>query len=235
MLCRALGDAERTDYVEWATARLARGDDTPNLRILAGLSPTRDPDDIEPYFRRACADLSIVVPEQCAPLQDCAQLIRRSYEMGKCSAAQTIRRMADLYRLTDYADPLLGVWMDMDDEIGFLDADLGGYMYPRGALSDLDAAVRREWHLLDRGRALNLDRRFRNLLRCVACGYVGEGVTKPNSFLQRLLLLRRRRVAPRQQLCGRCGTDRFESLSDPDVRSSYFDALERAQGSDAAG
>jgi hypothetical protein len=51
-LKRAMNSAAPADYVNWAVERLIEGLDTPALRILAGLNPRLERDDIEPCFKK---------------------------------------------------------------------------------------------------------------------------------------------------------------------------------------
>jgi hypothetical protein len=46
------------DAVEWATELLERGFDTPNLRVLAGLSPDPDSADVERHLQLALEELA---------------------------------------------------------------------------------------------------------------------------------------------------------------------------------
>src|ERR1043166_2761635 len=61
-----LGIAEPRCLVDWATDQLVAGQDSPHLRILAGLNGN-DREEIQAFFAKALTDLGIPLPdrEQC--------------------------------------------------------------------------------------------------------------------------------------------------------------------------
>jgi hypothetical protein len=55
-------NATGADYFRWGERALECGYDSPSLRILAGLGSETTWSEAEPYFRRAIAELGIVLP-----------------------------------------------------------------------------------------------------------------------------------------------------------------------------
>ena len=55
------------DLVAWALSELEAGLDTPNLRILAGLTESADSWEVERYFNRTLDDLKIELPDGPPP------------------------------------------------------------------------------------------------------------------------------------------------------------------------
>jgi hypothetical protein len=223
MLRRALGRALAEEYVDWAVAELCRGDDGPNLRILAGLSPRFERAEVEPCFLLACAELGLSASGADAPALETAGLIRRAFESGELDPHDAIDMMADLYRSGEYQEEVLGPWERMLDELTFGE----GYSYPREKLEPLEAAVRREWSLLDRALALSLPRGWLRQTRCANCWHVGHVRLVQPSLFARVLGNIRGKPPRFQVLCERCGSDRQSTLDDPDARAAYFDRLER--------
>lgn len=57
------GTPTGAEYFRWGECALEHGLDSPSLRILAGLGPQTTWSEAEPYFRRAIAELGIVLPK----------------------------------------------------------------------------------------------------------------------------------------------------------------------------
>jgi hypothetical protein len=55
------GDAK--DCVDWAVEAMCRGEDSPNLRILAGLTPPLSAFEVRDYASRALRELEIEIPQ----------------------------------------------------------------------------------------------------------------------------------------------------------------------------
>ena len=227
LLDRALGRLEAEDYVAWAVARLVAGDDTPDLRVLAGLVPKFDREEVEKYFLRTCMQLAIDVPNLTASWwRDAAKHIRRLFDAGKLSATQVVDRMAQLYVDSGYSDPLLGVWYNIAEELAWLNAyeTSAGFWYPH-PLGDLNAVVRHEWSLFDLG-ALDSEvpAKFAAFIRCEDCGHIGEPVLRRKTFLDAIssVLPWVRLKPPLWVTCSRCGSFDYRSITDPEVRADYF-------------
>ena len=232
-LDRALDLAADEDYVAWAVARLVAGDDTPDLRVLAGLNPRFDRQEIGKYFLRACQELSIELPDLSSNRpRDAAMLIRRLFDLGVLSAEHVVGRMARLYEESDYSDPLLDVWYFIDQEMSLRGTPEEAYLsyYPHG-LSDLDAVVRREWQLFEWGVVgSQVPGGFTSFTRCEDCGHIGMPVLKRKTLLEAIKarLPWVRPMPPIWAACRRCGSFNHRSISDPEVREDYF---ARSEGS----
>ena len=115
-LDRWMGDALGEDYIAWAVDLLVAGRDTPALRILAGLNPTHERGEIEEYFLRTCKELGLEPVELSDNPRDAVPLVRRLSRSGILSPKETLHHMSRLYELSEYSDPLLGLWFALDDE-----------------------------------------------------------------------------------------------------------------------
>lgn len=178
LLRRALGRAQPEDYVDWAVDRLSHDVDGPNLRILAGLNPRFDQDDIEHYFQLSCGEVGLTGVGPTSPM-DTARMIRRSYEHGRIAPAEAVELMADVYQASGYQEELLAPWYGMLEEMRWGE----GYFYSPAALASVEGAVRREWLLLDRALALALPGGWLGLTHCTDCGHFGEALVKEPSLV----------------------------------------------------
>ena len=144
LLDRWMGYALPEDYVAWAVELLVAGRDTPSLRVLAGLNPNLERDDIEVYFLRSCKELKLRPLESSDSPRDAVPLVKRLYRSGTLSPEETLQLLSRLFELSDYSDPLLGLWFAVDDEF-----------FPE-VMESLEEWIDREWELFDRAVGLDL-------------------------------------------------------------------------------
>ena len=154
LLYRWMGNALPEDYVAWAVEQLVDGRDTPSLRVLAGLIPTLERDDIEAYFLRTCKELELRPLESSDSPRDAVPLVRRLYRSGTLSPVETLRLMSRLYELSEYSDPLLSLWFGVKDEL-----------FPE-PMEFLEEWIDREWGLFDLAFELDLPSEFDRFCRC---------------------------------------------------------------------
>ena len=223
-----LGEATPEDHIAWAVRRLGEGFDTPSLRVLAGLDPTHERWEIEPYFLKSLEEADLEAAEGLDGPRDAARIVRRLFEDGRLSAEQTVARMSALHRRGEYADPILGIWHDLEEELLLEGSGHEGVFYPRDAIQPLESAVRREWVLFDRALALRLPDNFIELVRCEPCGHVGVPKRIPNTFLDSVkIALPWLRSPPNvRYTCAECGSERYRGISDPGVRELWYSVLE---------
>lgn len=230
-LRRCLGETTGEDYIVWAVEQLCGADDTPSLRILAGLNPALDRDEIEEFFLKACSELNLEAPKLDSSIGDRAVQLHAAYARGDLSARALVRVVAGLVRSPDNHSSVeeardrmaLAFWMDMEGELALAGTDYEGTLYPVTLLSRLDDAVRREWELFEHARRINLPPNFRYYVMCVSCGHVGSPGWRNPSFL-RVILQQSPLV---RTACSACGSTQCRSMSEPEVRSEYFARLER--------
>jgi hypothetical protein len=231
ILNRSLGAAIPEDYIDWAVNQLQSGIDTPNLRILAGLSVKFDNEEIESYFTKVCKELDIDAPLKTDNYYGTARLIKRAYDNKEISAKDAIKRMFDLYVESEYDDPLLSIWYSIDEELSHKGSEWGGYFYPVELLDSLDDLFVNEFNLFERALKLKLPRGFINFIKCEQCGYIGNSHLKPRYFKDKLVAkLPWGRKPALWHTCSECGSFEYISMSDPAVRNSYLSKLEREQG-----
>lgn len=221
LLRRALGRTRPEDYVSWAVDRLCRDDDTPSLRILAGLSTRLDRAEIEPYFLLACHELGLADTAASSSPLETAQMIRRAYDRGHVPPAEAVEMMAQVYESSGHQQELLAPWYSLREGLAWREP----YYYPLSALASVEQAVAREWSLLDRALALKLPPGWMRLTYCVQCEHVGHPRSKEPSWVVVFWSALTGRPAVSATTCERCGSTNITSLNDPEARSLYLARL----------
>ncbi|EAZ90260.1 hypothetical protein CY0110_04593 [Crocosphaera chwakensis CCY0110] len=216
LLNRALNCAMAEDYIEWAVERLCEGVDTPNLRILAGLNPKLEKDEIESYFRYTCKELNIdSFPRLDEPLT-MAGRIKRAYELDELSAETVVYMMDQVY--TKYYEPLLFVWSLIVEELSLKGTGHEGCFYPLEEFDSLDAVVQTEFSLFMRACFLDLPKEFEQFIQCDRCGYIGQSILSKKDHVSSQKMY--------WHLCRQCSYHKYHSMSDPKVRDIYFKRFE---------
>jgi hypothetical protein len=233
LLNRSIGYATPEDYIEWAVERLCEGMDSPSLRILAGLFVRFELDDIEPCFNNSCMELGIEFPALDAGPGKTAWLVKRAYDQGEVSAESALHMMAALYSMSDYSDPLLSVWYEIEEELAQKGSGCEGYFYPPEGLDSVEQVFELEWKLFERASRLDLPAVFIRYIRCAQCGHIGEPqprqkrLTLPGKL--RAMIARLNSTPSLWQACSRCGSFAYHNMVDPDVRDTYLTQLEGEQ------
>ena len=231
LLHRSLGAALPQDYIDWAVDQLASGVDTPNIRILAGLSAKLDTEEIESYFRKVCLELGIDAPLKTAHFNGTVRLIRRAYDCREISASDAIDRMYDLYIESDFGDSLLSIWDNIIEELALKGSGDGGYFYPPDLLDSPGRLFITEFSLLERALNLKLPKDFMHYIQCSRCNHIGESVLKHRSWWDKLAAkLSFNKTPALWHTCARCGSFEYACMWDPAVRDFYFSKLEKEQG-----
>jgi hypothetical protein len=203
---RALGFDIPEYYISWAIERLCEGADSEGLRILAGLDPVRERNEIEPCFLRAAAELEIELPAAAEPAMKEACRIRQLYDWGHISAQEAIRSMFWLCVEADYDDRYMLVWFYITEEDG------RGYYYPSQLHEDLDATFIHEWNLYRRAVLIGPPADFMDYVCCNRCGHAA----KPEPA--------------EPPTCSQCGSTDCPGMIDPFVRDRYLRSLESEHG-----
>lgn len=224
MLNRSIGSAFPDQYVAWAVQLLCDGADTPSLRILAGLNPKLETEEVEEYFLKTCRELNIYCFLPANEPRRSVFLFQRSYEEGEISSETAFHALARLYEQSNYADPLLAVFYEIEEELSLLGSGIEGRFYPIEFLKDLDAALKREFTLFREAALLDLPADFLQFIRCDRCGHIGESVSRYKTLKDKLKALfpgSRRRTC-RWPACTKCRSFSNETMMNPDVRREYF-------------
>lgn len=229
LLNRGLGFAVPQDYVSWAVDRLCEGDDGQALCILAGLNVELDREDVERYFRESCAELGIEVPSEPEIPRDSAVYIQQGYERGELTAGTALGMMEALYSQSGYSDPLLAIWLYVQEDLSLKGSGYEGCFYPPELLEDLDALFEREWELYRRAAALELPEGFLNFIECSACGHVGKPVWRQRSVIDGIKACFSGRKPPQSASCSECGSFEYCGITDPRARDRYFTRIEGEQ------
>ncbi|MDU8946770.1 hypothetical protein [Ovoidimarina sediminis] len=164
LLNRWFKTAMGEDYVEWAVQLLLRGEDSPSLRVLAGLNPNLERYEVEPNFLETCDELNIrPLPPDCNP-RSVVPLIRRLHRSNLMSAKEALDKMSELYEASEFSDPLLGLWFMVRDDYA---PELG---------EEIDRWVEDAWPFYDRAQVLELPQDFPKFVGCDHCGHIGMPV-----------------------------------------------------------
>jgi hypothetical protein len=232
LLNRAIGTGSREQCVAWAVDQMVAGADTPSLRILAGLNPQVDLDEVEEFFQKAAREMGIQDAMPSRDLRRAADIIWRCYSGGELTEDRVIDLMAMLYEKSEYQE--FRIWYDIQEELAMLGSGYEGCFYPPSALKDLKVLVQREWKLFQIAATINLPKDFMHFIRCKQCGHIGKA-----RFTSRGLTNRVRSVLPwikpRPPLwprCSACGSYDYRSMSDPDVREEFIKMQEANQASE---
>jgi len=214
LLDRWIGDAQAEDYIAWAVDLLVAGRDTPSLRILAGLNATHERSDIEEYFLRTCRELGLELLGCGDKPRDAVPLVKRLYRSGALPPEQTLHYMSRLYELSEYSDPLLGLWFALDD--GFFPDEM----------ESLEEWIDREWELFDRAVGLDLPDEFHRFVRCERCRHIGPPA-RPSFFASLRVLLTQGYIAADTQpsVCAKCRGSRLVRMACAEVQEDYFSRL----------
>lgn len=166
LLNRSMGLATPESHINWAVERLCEGVDSPSLRILAGLNVLLERDEIEEYFTKTCKELNIDSLLKLAEPRKIAYLVKKNYDLEEMSVEAALYMMAELYQKSEYSDPLLSVWYELEEELLAREDGNGGYFYPPDAIDSLENVFKREWALFERGLRLDLPEAFIRFIQC---------------------------------------------------------------------
>jgi len=231
LLNRALGTGSREQCVEWAVDQMVAGADTPSLRILAGLNPQVELDEVEEFFQKAAGEMGIQDAMPSRDLRRAADIIWRCYSDGELTEDGVIDLMARLYGKSDYQDALFRIWFDIQEELAMLGSGYEGCFYPPSALKDLKALVQREWQLFRLATTANLPKDYMQFIRCQRCGHIGKATFTCRGFTNRVrsVLPWLKPRPPLWPRCSACGNYDYRSMSDPDVREEFMRKQEANQ------
>jgi hypothetical protein len=234
LLNRAFGTSSREQYVEWAVDQMVAGVDTPSLRILAGLNPQVDLDEVEEFFQKAASEMGIHDTMPSRDLHRAADIIWRCYSDNELTEDRVIDLMARLYEKSEHQDSLFRVWYDIREELAMIGSGHEGCFYTPSALKDLRGLVQREWQLFKRAATVNLPEDFFHFIQCQRCGHVGAARFTRRGLINRVraVLPWIKRKPPLWPTCSACGSYDYRSLSDPVVREEFIREHEADQASE---
>jgi hypothetical protein len=99
---RSLG----ADAAEWATEQLAKGQDTPHLRQLAGTTGAENTFELEELFDRTARELGLTIPSPEDAIVEYARELARDYLDQRGGREQLLYELCDLCFSTDYKKEL---------------------------------------------------------------------------------------------------------------------------------
>jgi hypothetical protein len=120
--------------------------------------------------------------------------------------------MSRLYELSEYSDPLLGLWFSVEDEF-----------FPE-VMESLEKWIDREWDLFDRAVGLDIPGEFYRFGRCERCRHIGPPA-RVNFDNLHVLTTQGYAAAG---VCAKCGASGLRSMGYADVQEDYFSRLRGA-------
>ena len=140
---RAMNRVTAADYVEWATGMLTDGNDSPNLRVLAGLDERGSVFEAEEHFRKALRELQIPEPDETGKLRAYACHLARQILDGTLAAEAGVKALYQVCLATDYARPFM-VWLYLDDALDSIRAGDYPWTYETATAANYDDIVKVE-------------------------------------------------------------------------------------------
>ena len=142
---RVLGYVSASDYVNWAVEMLKKDYDSPNLRILAGLSPESRMIEVERYFFSCLQELNIdqELNPKVAVHTYASQIAKQIINGQFRSAREAIQPLYQICLDTGY-DPNYIVWIELDDALDSLYAGKFPYTYPSATLDNFNDLIKQE-------------------------------------------------------------------------------------------
>lgn len=215
---RALANRDPQRLIDWAERSLLAGEDSPSLRVLAGLGLGSAPDseEVSDYFVRALDELGVRAPTESEALHRYATLLVDRILAGDGDPRDIAFRLSKFYPATGYTDFLYSIWYYLDDDLVLMEdgheAIWSGV--PAGSIDDHIRAEARLWRALAR-LELPDDVFFRAI--CYACRHFGRPATR-----------HRRRWLGRSyatNVCAECGSDRLVHCHTYDGRKALLEIL----------
>jgi len=140
---RAMNRVTAADYVEWATETLAGGQDSPNLRILAGLDERGSVFEAEEHFNRALRELQILEPDEAGKLRAYACDLARQILDGTLTAEAGVKALYQVCLFTGYASGFM-VWIYLDDALDSIRSGNYPHTYETATAANYDDIVKME-------------------------------------------------------------------------------------------
>ena len=111
---RYLGTARHEDYVDWAVACLESDLDTKNIRILASLSKSTSPSEVENYFNRSLQDLGLTMPDHRECLVEFARGVAQRIVSNEVSPLYGCGQIYSVVRALDFPHEMIA-WLYLDE------------------------------------------------------------------------------------------------------------------------
>jgi hypothetical protein len=198
---RLVGNDSDEDYIDWAGACLQEGRDSKSLRKLSELASRRPliTKEVSFYFLRAIEELGMEIPDEAQAINAYARELVDGILDGDGDLRSSVYLLSVLYTLTDYADPKLAAWIDLNEDFGWLDAD-DRYISREGVnRANIEDKVKKEAELYRKLEALEIPADFVSYCFCDNCDYLGKAkeVRKRSFFTGEVSI---------EDRCPRCGS-----------------------------
>lgn len=229
----ALGEARAAELVDWAVARLERGEDTEPIRILAGLDRDGHAADAADWFRKAVASLGMEPTSDGDALEGYARALVEAVADGTVASRDGVARLVTLHNDITFGtrhEPALELYhfVTLDDALDLMDT--GGDVYtslcPGLTPDNADAFVRDEARLVLAFADLEVPA---GLFRTAYCGGCGRRVVPATRIVEPWYLrwewVRRlvRRPAEAVSYCPSCGGEDLTWLNTQAGRKRYLE------------
>ena len=99
------------EWVDWAAKAIVAGYDSQSLRILAGLRPPFDDQELDRLSSKSFSELNIVPlkRESCVPFYT-TLILRKAFD-GQLTQREALAKLKDLCLATDYEKPLMDFYL----------------------------------------------------------------------------------------------------------------------------
>ncbi|NET35183.1 MAG: hypothetical protein F6K19_24670 [Cyanothece sp. SIO1E1] len=208
--------------------------DAPSLRILAGLNPELEREQVQPYFQKACQEMGLISPDTPKAIADYIYWLAENCISGTEPAIKTISVLGSLYYQGLVDVPMLQVWHALNDAIACFDSpELEAYIddyYPGVRPHNLSRIAKQEARLLLAYRSISLPETIMSYAVCRYCGYFGPTSSQPFVKLANWLFrLRYGYNRPMVCICTQCGATDLAPFSNRQVRIRYLRQLQQSQ------
>ncbi len=209
----ALGQSLNTSLQDWATQRLVDGEDTPSLRVLAGLFGEEEIREAIDYLRKVENELGLVRPTSEISIKNYIREQLDHFIRNPIEPELFINRIGSIY--VDYSYeavfPFHEVWYALSEAVdcfGWDEAQLAQYYYHGIRRDNITRITLQEARLALAYWDLDVPEQIIESCYCESCYSLGKPHMKRSSslpdFLHRLIHRRSSYVTP---ICLKCGVD----------------------------
>lgn len=223
-------EVEPKDYTDWAECMLVRGENSPNIAILAGLGLELTPDmeEIRLYFSRCLKDLGLKLPSLEKGFLDFSSHISEEIIAGKMAPIEGLMVLYNLYTKSDYA-PIYSIWGDLDEDIRFVEEGYDSIFNSGLTKDNIDQCIVKVATQFIELSKISLPDDFFHLSICPKCKFLGASRNKEINvpwmpiFLWQLIF-RNRSLKRTMEICAKCKNQNPLQMTDYYGRQEFLKA-----------
>ncbi len=110
------GEADATEYVDWAIEQLVKGIETPSVKILASFMKPLYKPELEEYFYKSLDELGWGFPPFIENARICVKYLAEKILDGSLEPIKGAHEIYTYVRDLNYPEDLI-VWLEIDDYI----------------------------------------------------------------------------------------------------------------------